>query len=370
MKIAMVSSWQEACGIANYTGALVAELRKRVEVEVIPLPAGQHHPDFFRKLGQACAGADLAHIQHEYIYFGGRRPGAYRWPDFLENLKIPYVTTLHTWLRPSAGGSWWKRSLRSGRDGLLRLAGWTPYLEAGQVKQAQAVIVHTGAHRQFLIQRGIAPERVWVLPQGVPPAVKGRAPEILRKRGQASGPVVTLFGFLNPAKGHLLAINAWNQIQGNAVLVIAGKAFSEREAAYARRVQAAAAALGKRVQFSGYLEDRELSGLLDASEVVLMPYTSATSSYALSLALSRGCAVLASNLESFQEIQQEQPCLELFKAGDAGDLVLKLNGLLNNAPQRSQLSRAAKTWAKGHAWARVAGKTLGIYSEVLKIKRG
>ncbi|NTV53216.1 MAG: glycosyltransferase, partial [Candidatus Firestonebacteria bacterium] len=306
MKIAMLTSWQEACGIADYAAALVAALRARVEVEVVSLAHGQTEAAYFRRLAQACNRADLVHVQHEYIFFGKRTPWAYRWPDLIRALRVPYVVTSHTWLKPAQGGPGWKRSARRLRDALVRGTGWSAYLEAGQFKGAAGIITHTRAHRGFLIRAGLSGEKIQVLPQGIPAGFPRGVADRARRRWQLTGPVVTLFGFLNPAKGHELALAAWEQMPRDAVLVIAGRAFSERERDYARRLEQLARQKGERVRWTGYLEEPDLADLLAATDVVLMPYVHATASYALSLALATGRPVLASDLAPFREIRGEQ----------------------------------------------------------------
>ncbi len=364
MKIAMLTSWQEACGIADYAGALVAALKSRVELEVIPLKHGQTDPAYFRGLADQCNAFDLVHIQHEYVFFGKRWPGQHRWHDLVANLRVPYVVTAHTWLRPTSGGRGWKPWARWLRDGLVRAIGWSRYLEAGQFRTARRVIVHTDAHREFLIRQGLLPEQVSVLPQGVPESFPQGVGERARTRWQLTGPVVTLFGFLNPAKGHALALEAWDQLTVGATLVIAGKAFSERDAAYAQTIEHEAKRRGSAVRWLGYLPEAELADLLDASDVVVMPYVHTTSSYALSLALAQGCTVLASDLEPFQEICAERACLALFHRGDSADLGRALTRLLGHPQERRRLQKAALTWAREHSWTNVAEKTLQVYTSL------
>jgi glycosyltransferase involved in cell wall biosynthesis len=367
MKIAMLTSWQEACGVADYASALVAALRSRAEVEVnvVGLIHGQTEPGYFRKLGEACNGADLVHIQHEYVFFGKRTPWSYRWPDVLKALRVPYVVTSHTWLKPTQGGPAWKRAGRSLRNALVRSTGWSRYLEAGQFQSAARIITHTRAHREFLIESGLAPEKIAVLPQGIPSGFPLGDAARARQRWDLRGPVVTLFGFLNPAKGHELALAAWKQMPREAVLVIAGKAFSSRDQAYAEQLERQARRMGQQVRWAGYLEEPDLADVLAASDVVLMPYVATTASYALSLALMAGRPVLASDLAPFQEIRQEKDCLELFQNRNADDLARQLKMLLENPGRRESLAQGAREWSRTHTWEAVAGATAKLYADAL-----
>jgi glycosyltransferase involved in cell wall biosynthesis len=127
-----------------------------------------------------------------------------------------------------------------------------------------------------------------------------------------------------------------------------------------------AQAQSPRVRWAGYLSESELADLLAAAGVVLFPYVQTTSSYALSLALAAGCAVLASDLAPFQEIHLQQNCLEVFQTGQAGDLVEKLSRLLKDAKRGQELSRAAQAWAKTHQWKSIARKTRELYQACLR----
>ncbi len=369
MKIAMVTSWREACGIADYAAALVAALREQVDIQVVPVQAGHRRRGYFRELGRACNQADLAHVQHEYIYFGGRDPWSCRWSHFLAGLRVPHLVTAHTLLGEFPGGPWWKRGAKWARRTAYRLSGWTSYLEAGLFAPSRRILVHTASHRQALVARGLPPERVRVVSQGVPAVKPGKA-AAARERWGLSGPVVTLFGFFNPAKGQLLALEAWERAAWPATLVVTGKAFSGRDAAYARRVEQAAARMPGRVRLLGFLPEEALNDLLAASTVVLMPYLRSTSSYALSYALAQGSAVLTSDLPAFREIRERTPCLEMFPSGDAAGLGARLRGLLADETRRNDLRRAAREWAAAHSWGEVARDTLAIYREILSENNG
>jgi glycosyltransferase involved in cell wall biosynthesis len=364
MKIAFLTSWQTACGIAEYSAALVQALRNLVEVTVVPLEHGRTEKSYFRALGRACNQADLIHAQHEYVFFGGRDPWSYRWPQLVSAFRAPYVVTAHTWLQPFSGGPRWKRWGRSLRDGLYRAVGWERYLVAGQFRRARAVIVHTSEHRAALLRRGLNAERVHVLPQGVPALPAGDA-VAARARWNLSGQVVLMFGFLNADKGHRLALEAWRLAGVQGTLVIAGKAFSAAEELYARSLAAAVTGFGPNVRLVGFLPEAELADLLAAAEVVLLPYRAATSSYALSLALAQGRPVLASDLPPFREILAQNACLELFRRDDVQDLAQRLRGLLWDDRHRADLSLAARVWAQAHAWGAVARETVGLYAAAL-----
>lgn len=365
MKIAMLTTWDEPCGIADYAQALVKALQTKMEIKVVPMKHGKHSAAYFRELGRQCNDCDLTHIQHEYIFFGGRDPWNNYWKNLLSTLKTPYIITSHTWLQNFQGGPFWKRILRGWRDALYRISGWSRYLEAGQFAKAEKVLVHTQAYAKALRQRGLPEEKIMVIPQGIPEFLPKGDANRAQRQWSMSGPVVTIFGFLIPSKGHLLALQAWKKLCGQAMLLIVGKPFSKADQAYAAAVQRAADQYKGNVKLTGYLAPPELTDLLAASDVVLMPYLKGTSSYSLSVLLAQGRAVLASDIECFQEIVAQQPCLELFKTGEARDLADHLEGLLANKERRQKLQNAARAWAQEHTWDTIASCLIKVYAEII-----
>jgi len=365
LRVAMLTSWEEPCGIADFTHSLVEALRPAVDVKVVPLKHGVYHAGYYRNLARACSDCDLAHVQHEYVYFGGRDPWNNYWPLLAKALPVPYVVTVHTRLEPFSGGPWWKRLLRASRESVYRAAGWSRFVQGGQFKASRRVLVHTRGHFQALLARGLDAGQLRLLPQGAPARPLAGRPEAARKRWSVDGPIVTIFGFLIPSKGHLLALEAWSRLQPRATLMIVGRPFSEADQPYARAVGLAAQAGGPSVRLTGYLDPQDLADLLAASDVVLLPYLAGTSSYALSVVLAQGRPVLASNLEYFRETTVEHDCVALFRAGDADDLAAQLRTLLADPGRRQALSRAAQSWAQAHAWERVASQVREIYSEAL-----
>lgn len=370
LRVAMLTSWEEPCGIADFTHSLVEALRPAVDVKVVPLKHGVYRAGYYRSLARACADCDLAHVQHEYVYFGGRDPWNNYWPLLAKSLPVPHVVTVHTRLEPFTGGPAWKRLLRGGREAVYRGLGWSRFVQGGQFKTSRRVLVHTRGHFQSLLAKGLNLAQVRLVPQGAPAQPLAARPEAARKRWSVTGPLVTIFGFLIPSKGHLLALEAWRRLQPQATLMIVGRPFSDADQPYARAVGSAAQAAGPAVRLTGYLDPQDLADLLAASDVVLLPYLAGTSSYALSLVLAQGRPVLASDLEYFKETAAEHACVSLFRAGDAADLAKQLRALLADPGRRQALSQAAQRWVQAHAWEKIAAQVRAIYTEALGLERG
>src|SRR5436309_2703203 len=94
-RISMLTSWEERCGIAEYSKGLVEALRASVEVDVVPTSFRPTSRAVSAKMGQALNGAQVAHVQHSYAFFGGMRPRLAGFPDLLAAVRVPLVVTVH-----------------------------------------------------------------------------------------------------------------------------------------------------------------------------------------------------------------------------------------------------------------------------------
>lgn len=70
MKVTMLTTTGERCGIAAYSRALVKALWEFVEVEVEPIEEGKHTAEHHRTQADRLNMADVVHIQHEYSFWG------------------------------------------------------------------------------------------------------------------------------------------------------------------------------------------------------------------------------------------------------------------------------------------------------------
>src|SRR5262249_48952856 len=112
---------------------------------------------------------------------------------------------------------------------------------------------------------------------------------------------------------------------------------------------------------TGFLSDTDVAEAMEASEIVLAPHTQATGSYSVTLPLTHGRPILASDLDCFREISARVDCLELFRAGDSDDYRARLLALLSNPARQQVLSAGARKYAERFSWPRVAALTRDVY---------
>ena len=227
---------------------------------------------------------DGVSIQHEYGIWGG--DDGEHVLDFVNALRIPTVTTLHTVLRhPSP----------SQRRILVEL-----------VRATDATVVMSRAAASLLSDAyGVDPTRIDVIPHGVPelPLVN---PESIKPTLDLAGRSVILsFGLLGPGKGYELAIAAMPAVVEaipNARYVILGATHPEllrREGeAYRERLAARVAELGlsQHIQFvDRFVGRQELGRWLEAADIFVTPYPNLEQivSGTLSYAMSAGKAIVS-----------------------------------------------------------------------------
>ena len=286
------------CGLATFSAALrgaMAEQRGSADgLEVVSLGDSrlersrpevvfQHVNGDRSSLRQAVRVLnrhDIVFFQHEYGIYGG--PDGAEILDFISELEVPTVVTLHTVLD--------KPTLRQKR-----------ILERIVALAEQTVVMSDTALRRLRNRYDVDSDRVMMVPHGAMPA--------LALPGVATGPrpVVLTWGLIGPGKGLETALDAFAAVKDLHPLpryVILGKTHPKVQAAqgdsYLDGLKAKARALGLEdvVEFdSRYLDTESLAAEIRSADVVLLPYesTEQVTSGVLVEALAAGKPVVATD---------------------------------------------------------------------------
>ncbi|MBM3494020.1 MAG: glycosyltransferase, partial [Armatimonadetes bacterium] len=274
LRVAMVSSLAERCGVADYTRYLVAELDQRLEIAWLTDPDG---------FAPAMNEADIVHVQHQYFLFGGVAPWKSTFRRFADRVTAPLVMTVHEFVAPQGSPPRRLAVAASNRLHFLHPA-------------IRAYIVHTNVDRQKLIEAGVPAQRVHVVRHGVPPApmlpnrVSARA-----ALGFSQHFVMTIFGFLSQRKGHSLAVDALAHLPGNVRLVLAGGKHPDDRTRYVEELREHIVQAGAedRVIITGYLSPEDAAATMSATDLVLAPFIEGSGSGSLAYAFACGRPVLA-----------------------------------------------------------------------------
>jgi glycosyltransferase involved in cell wall biosynthesis len=356
------------CGIATFTRNL-ADSTGDHEIAALHAPG---HPDVYpsevrhrirrdvladylqvaHDLNRSSLG--VVSVQHEYGIWGGD-DGEFVL-DFVGALTKPVVATLHTVPQdPSAR----QRAILVGLVGA----------------SAASVVMSQSAARLLTRVYGIAPNRLDVVPHGVPnlPLV---APDTIKPSlGLAPGPVILSFGLLGPGKGFETVIEAMPSVieaDPAARYVVLGATHPEllrREGeAYRTKLMRLADALGvsANVLFvDRYVTRTELGTWLKAADIFVTPYPNREQivSGTLAYAMSAGKAVVSTPYPYAVEML-EAGRGRLVAAGSSKDFAEVLSELLRDPDTRSQLGRRAYDFSRAMIWPEVGARYARIFSRV------
>jgi glycosyltransferase involved in cell wall biosynthesis len=228
---------------------------------------------------------DAVLVQHEYGIFGGE--DGEHVLDLVRASRHPVITTVHTLLEHP----------RDRQRAILR----------GLVEAStRAVVMSNGAASRLVDVYDADPEKVRVIPHGVPDlAMISTAPMKAAMGWPTDRPLVLSFGLLGPGKGYELAIEAMTTVVGqvpDARYVIAGTTHPEQRRvageSYRESLKALAADRGisRSVEFvDGFMSQEALGRWLQSADVYVTPYPGADQivSGTLAYAMGAGRAIVA-----------------------------------------------------------------------------
>ena len=229
------------------------------------------------------------------------------------------------------------------------------------LRRARVIFAHSEpAKAQLIATHALAPARIRVLPHGdlsvaLPPPIP-RA-DARARCGLGAGPVVLMFGTVEPYKGIEEVLTQWRQTRSEVDLVIAGKAATP---AYEATIRAAAAGLPRVTLHLARLSDAELACWLSAVDAVLFNYRAIFTSGAASLARSWGVPILFP--ERFPTVDLGEPSPAVCRYADFGrPFTLALARALATPPSFA----AAADWRASIGWKGIAARTAEAYRAVV-----
>jgi glycosyltransferase involved in cell wall biosynthesis len=356
MRAAFLTSWDERCGIAEYSRHLVRSLRERVEIDLVPATFLQSPRGVYAAMGQALNQGEVAHVQHSYAFFGGMHPLRSGWGALAGAIRRPLLITVH--------------ELDLVTRGIYHLP---PPLESAYKRRFNRSVflhpsvtrwmVHAAALRDALVDLGAPADGILYRPLPIAPPGRPPDPGPLRRRLRLEGkrPLVIL-GFLARRKGYDLAVQALRELPEEYVLVAAGgEHAADRSGTEAwLRAEAARAGTSDRLRVTGYLSEEELEGAAALAEVVLAPFHEMSASASLHYALARGKPVIASDLPENRAV----PCVRLFPAGEARALAAAVREVVGSPGIKRELAAGALRYAAAHSYGALAAETIGVYEEM------
>jgi glycosyltransferase involved in cell wall biosynthesis len=303
--------------------------------------------------------AHVLSLQHEYGIFGG--PDGEFVLSFLERLNIPFITTLHTVLFAPSPNQ--KRVVQ----------------RIGELASAMVVMVKMG--KEMLVNSyGIPPEKIVVIPHGVPNVHRTSAVAVKRSLGIVDRQVISTFGLINRGKGIEYAIQAMPRIlekHPNALYLVLGETHpgvrNYEGESYRQELLKLVSALGldRHVRFNNrYLTLEELVKYLCATDVYLTPYLNKDQIVSGTLAYALGCgrAVVSTPYLYAEEVLSEGKG-ELVDFKSAEQIADKINDLLSNSVKREKMENAAYAYGRRAAWFNVGLDYLDLIHTIREQKK-
>jgi glycosyltransferase involved in cell wall biosynthesis len=235
---------------------------------------------------------------------------------------------------------------------------------------SDGLFVVSRALRDYALERGADPARVFVLPNGVDTRRfrpgESRAAVRARLGFRVGAPVIGFAGSLKPWHGTDLLLEAFaaaRRIYRDARLLIIGDGpEAEPLRSQARRLGLDGAAL-----FTGAVPHGDVPELLGAMDVAVAPYRRVPEFYFSPLKLyeymAAGLPTIASDAGDIAEVVRDGENGLLVEPDDPAALGATLLRLLGDAALRARLGRAARLQAEGRDWSHNAARVISYAAQ-------
>ena len=362
------------CGIATFTtDILTAVLEEARDMEIWSIamndvPEGYPYPAEVRfelddkNLSQYQLAAeflnmnqvDAVSLQHEYGIFGGNYGSHIL--EFLNNLRMPVVTTLHTVLREPT----------QGQKAILEEIGYRSERIVVMSQKAKAILEDVYA---------IPEEKTAIIHHGIPD-VPFIDPNYYKDQFGVEGrKVIFTFGLLSPGKGIEYMIEALPEIvkkYPEIVYIVLGEThpniLREEGEEYRLGLQYLAKQQGIEdhiIFHNRFVELKELCEFLGASDIYVTPYLNRDQivSGTLAYALGTGKAIVSTPYWYAEEMLAEgRGRIVPFRDPEA--LAQQVLNLLDDEVERHAIRKRAYTYTRSMTWKEVAKKYLDLYMEI------
>jgi glycosyltransferase involved in cell wall biosynthesis len=358
------------CGIAEFSHDLAGYLPEREIVALQPpqdsepYPPEVRHvirrdvlPDYYR-IAHALneCGAEVVSLQHEFGIWGGDS-GSFV-IDFLSQLRLPVVATLHTVLhQPSPA----QREI----------------IEALVAAAAKTVVMSNSAAALMTANYGVSPDAMAVIPHGVH-GLPLTVPGVLRRRMDlGDGPVILSFGLIGPGKGYESVIEAMPEVAAmvpSVRYVVLGATHPDvvrRDGEkYRQGLEARVAELGvvEQVRFvNRFVGKSELVSWLSLADIFVTPYPNMEQivSGTLAYAMGAGRAIVSTPYTYAAEMLSDDRGI-LVEPGSPAALSAAFIELLRNDRLRLQLGHKAYEFSRSMLWPEVAARYEQVLDEALQ----
>ena len=375
MNIAFLSTYPpRECGLATFTQDLVMQLDRmhlagRSGIIAVSDESLRYDDEVMMELTQNDRSSytqtasklnnsdiDLLVIEHEFGIYGGER-GEYLL-DLIDNLKIPFVTTLHTVLpKPDAK-----------QRHILNVLGQ---------KGEKTITMAENTVDTLIKVYGIDPSKIAVISHGVPFMPMKSREALKAESGLENRFVISTFGLLGPGKGLEYGIEAISKVtekHKNVLYYILGQTHpaikKESGEDYRRSLEAMVATMGiddNVVFVNKYLKKEELVRYLMLSDIYMTPYLNKDQAVSGTLAYAAGYGrVIVSTPYSYAKemLSQGRGLLAAFR--DPESIANCIKYVLDHPNEKEKMEMRTLAKGKTMMWQNVAEQYHALFARILK----
>jgi glycosyltransferase involved in cell wall biosynthesis len=232
-------------------------------------------------------------------------------------------------------------------------------LQAGERASVQlpngTMVVSQALQQRYREVHGVEP---FYVPNGGVLRERSQPNKIL-EWGLTPGGYVLFLGRFSPEKGCHLLVDAFERVEGDTALVMAGASSYCDE--YSRALRGHA---NDRIRMLDWVSGETLDELLTNAMIFVLPSDLEGLSLALLDAMGAGLCVLASDLPENREVVEGAGFT--FQRGDTADLADRLGFLISNPAVREAAGRAArKRIEERYQWQQVTSEIEKAYFEIM-----
>ncbi len=240
-------------------------------------------------------------------------------------------------------------------------------------RKASALIAVSESTRQDTLRLlGVSPEKIHVIPLGVPPEFRPSDPgpalgpsdlQAVRQRYRLPEQFILFVGLVEPRKNLPALVRAFQVVaaqESSCHLVLVG-----REGWRVQEVHRLIRELGleNRVHFTGYVPAQDLPAIYNLAEMLVYPSIYEGFGLPVLEAMACGLPVIASNAASMPEVLAD--CGVLLPPKEHGLLAQAVLELLRNKEAHQRYSERGRQRAVIFSWQRAARSTLQVYQSVM-----
>ena len=223
---------------------------------------------------------------------------------------------------------------------------------------ADAVIVISAVIQNIVFKR--CQKQSYIIYNGVPMPEPSQQIDYLKKISVEPDQYIIAVSRFVPEKGLDLLVKAFQMIETDLKLVIAGDA--DHETSYSKHLKQMIDQ-SENIIRSGYITGEPLNQLFSHARLFVLPSYHEGLPIALLEAMSYGLAVLVSDIPANLEV--DLPIERFFKCGDVNDLKIKMEKILKTNISEKEKRNYVLQIAEKYNWQKIAEQTVKVYTKVI-----